>query len=112
MNLDSSKTCQDFDIPIKVFKSNSDIFTDTLYSEFNRFLEASVFPPTMELANATPIHKKGNHSEKDNYQPVSISPNLSKVFERCIYNQIAHFFHKILSKHQCGSGKVTLLSTA
>ena len=25
-----------------------------------------------------------------------------KVFERCIYNQIAQFFDKILSKHQCG----------
>ena len=28
-----------------------------------------------------------------------------KVFERCIYNQIAQFFDKILSKHQCGFRK-------
>ena len=55
----------------------------------------------MKLANVTPVHKKGNRSEKDNYRPVSILPNLSKVFERCIYNQIARFFDKILSKHQC-----------
>ena len=27
------------------------------------------------------------------------------VFERCIYNQIAQFFDKILSKHQCGFRK-------
>ena len=105
MNLDSSKACQDSDIPTKVIKSNSDIFTDALYSEFNRSLETSVFPPSMKLANVTPVHKKGNRSEKDNYRPVSILPNLSKVFERCIYNQIAQFFDKILSKYQCGFRK-------
>ena len=97
LNLDSSKACQDSDIPTKVIKSNSDIFTDALYSEFNRSLETSVFPPSMKLANVTPVHKKGDRSEKD----ISILPNLSKVFERCIYNQIAQFFGKIVSKHQC-----------
>ena len=105
LNLDSSKACQDSDIPTKVIKSNSDIFTDALYSEFNRSLETSVFPPSMKLANVTPVHKKGNRSEEDNFWPASILPNLSKVYERCIYNQIAKFFDKILSKHQCGFRK-------
>ena len=79
LNLDSSKACQDSDIPTKVIKSESDIFTDALYSEFNRSLETNVFPPSMKFANATLVHKKGNRSEKDNYRPVSILPNLSKV---------------------------------
>ena len=35
----------------------------------------------------------------------SILPNLSKDFERCTYNQIAQFFDKVLSKHQCGFKK-------
>ena len=86
MNLDSSEACQDSDIPTKVIKSNLDIFIDALYSEFNRSLETSDFAPSMKLANVTPVHKKGNCSEKDNYWPVSIVPNLSKGFERCIYN--------------------------
>ena len=55
----------------------------------------------MKLAFVTPAHKNGNRLEKDNYRLVSILPNLSKVFERCIYNQISQFFDKILSKHQC-----------
>ena len=42
LNLDSSKACQDSDIPTKVIKSNSDIFADAL-SEINRSLETSVF---------------------------------------------------------------------
>lgn len=43
----------------------------------------------MKLKDVTPIHTNGNSSEKDNYQPVSILPDLTKAFDRCIYNQIA-----------------------
>ena len=101
LNLDSSKACQDSDIPTKVIKYNPEFFTDASYSEFNRSLEISVFPQSMKLANAMSIKrvivqkkitigqlayypicpKFSNHSEKDNYRPVSILPNLSKVFE-------------------------------
>ena len=110
MNLDSSKACQGFDIPTKVIKSNSDIFTDAFYSEFNRSLETSVFPPSMKLANVTPAHKKSNRSQKDNYRPVSTLPSLSKVFERCIYNQIAQIFDENFLKTNAVSGKAKALS--
>ena len=102
MNLDSSKACQDSNVLTKDIKSNSDIFTDALYSEFNRSLDASVFPSSMKLANVTPLHKQGNRSEKDKYRSASILTNLSKVFQRWIYTQIAPLFDKIIFKHQCG----------
>ena len=92
MNLDSSKACQDSNIPTKVIKSNSDIYTYGLYSEFNRLLETSVFLPRMKIANVTPVHEKDYHPDKDNCRPVSILPDLSKVFKRCIYKHIAQFF--------------------
>ena len=57
-NTDSSKACQDSNIPTRVIKSNSDIFTDALYSKFNRSLETSVFPSSMKLGNATPVNRK------------------------------------------------------
>ena len=47
----------------------------------------------------------GSSPEKDNYGQGTILPNLPKVFERCIYNQIAQFFDKILSKHKCSFRK-------
>ena len=43
--------------------------------------------------------------KKVNCRPVSMLPNLSKVFERYIHNQIDQFFDKVLSKHQCGFRK-------
>ena len=72
---------------------------------FNRGLEVGNFPRTMKLANVTLVYKKGNRSEKGNYRPVSILPNISKVFERCIYKQMSQFFEGIISKYQCGFRK-------
>ena len=53
------------------------------------------------MTNVTPSYKKGNRSDKENYRPVSILPNLSKVFQRCLCKQISTFFEVILSKYQC-----------
>ena len=57
------------------------------------------------MANVTPVYKKGNRSGKDNYRPVSILPNLSNIFERCLCKQTSTFFEDILSKYQCGFRK-------
>ena len=59
----------------------------------------------MKSANITPVFKKNDRTDKSNYRPVSILPNLSKVFERCIYKQLSPYFDPILSKQQCGFRK-------
>ena len=56
-------------------------------------------------ANITPVFKKGHRNSEINYRPVSILPNLSKIYERCLYKQLPKFFDKILSKYQCGFRK-------
>ena len=53
----------------------------------------------MKYAEVTPTHKKDNKTEKENYCPVSILPNLSKVYERLMYNQIYPYFQTIFSKY-------------
>ena len=105
LNLDSSKTSQDSDIPTKIIKVNTDICADVLYSVFNRSLEVSEFPSGRKLADVTPVHKKGSRYDKGNYRTVSILPNLSKVFEICLQKQISDCFDIILSKYQCGFRK-------
>ena len=49
-----------------------------------------------------PIHKKNGKTEKENHCPISILPNLSKYYERLMYNQIYSCFHTKFSKFQCG----------
>ena len=52
-----------------------------------------------------PIHKKDDKTDKENYRPISILPNLSKVYERLMYNQIYPYFDTLFSKFQCGFRK-------
>ena len=59
----------------------------------------------MKYAEVTPIHKKDNKIDKENYHPRSILPNLSKVYERLMHNQIYPYFQTIFSKFQCGFRK-------
>ena len=79
LNLNVAKASQDSDIPTKIIKKNPDIFS-ILFKEFNKSLELCKFPSSLKMANVTPVYKKGNRSDKDNYRPVSILPNLSKKF--------------------------------
>ena len=59
----------------------------------------------MKYADITPIHKKDDKTDKTNYRPISILPNLSKVYERLMYNQISPYFDSLSSKFQCGFRK-------
>ena len=57
------------------------------------------------MTDVTPIHKKKDKSDKTNYRPVSILPNISKTYEKLIYNQLYDYFGDILSPSQCGFHK-------
>ena len=85
--LKSKKASQKTDIPIKIVKENVDIISHFLYHNFNNSLSCSTFPTGMKYADVTPIHKKNDGTDKTNYRPISILPNLSKVYERLMYNQ-------------------------
>ena len=40
------------------------------------------------MFSVTPVFKKDDKSDKSNYRRISILPNLSKVYERIMQNQI------------------------
>ena len=49
--------------------------------------------------------KNGTKTSKDNYRPVSILSNISKIYERLMFKEISEYFELILSKFQCGFRK-------
>ena len=63
------------------------------------------FLEILKIAEVTPIYKKANPFEKDNYRPISILSNISKIYERIMHNQMNDFFINKLSKYQCGFRK-------
>ena len=54
-NLNNNKASQYCDIPTKIIKSNSDVFSDFLYVSINSSIKSSLFPSYLKTANITPI---------------------------------------------------------
>ena len=105
LSLDTSKARQQTDIPTRIVKQCSDIFTPYITQNIDLELKKSYFPDVLKKADIKPIYKKNSRTEKSNYRPVSILPNISKIYEKCIYEQLEKFFEPIFSKHQFGFRK-------
>ena len=83
--LDITKASQLLDIPTKIIKQNADIFSEFFFVNTNHFINNSSFPEQLKLADVKPVFKKSSCTDKENYRPVSILPNISKIYERCLY---------------------------
>ena len=60
------------------------------------------FPDTLKRVDVSPIFKKGNDNEKENYRPVSILSTFPKVFEKLLFQQINDHMQRKFSKHLTG----------
>jgi hypothetical protein len=62
----------------------------TLYLILHLFFQASInqgiLPTDWKTANVVPIFKKGNKSKAENYRPVSLTSEVSKMMEHIIWN--------------------------
>ena len=59
----------------------------------------------MKCAEVTIIQKKDDKTDKENFHSTTILPNLSKVYERLMHNQIYPYFHETYCKFKCGFRK-------
>ena len=105
IGLDASKASQDTDVPTKIIKETADLFTYFVLPSINASFDNDDFPTFLKNANIIPAFKKGSKNMKDNYRPISILKNISKVYERIMFKQIVEFMDPYFSKFQCGFRK-------
>lgn len=88
-------------MPVKVIKGNINIviYFVFVYTNFNNSFFSLHFPSNLKKADITLTLAD---ITAENYHPVSILLILSKVFERCMYNQIYESLNKVRSKWQWG----------
>ena len=60
-------------------------------------INSTTFPSVLTLADAIRL--------QNNYRPVSVLPNQTRIFENILYKQIAPYFQKTFSKYQTGFRK-------
>ena len=86
------KAPQQNDITIKILKENSNICSYTLHYNIYNSLLKNIFQKYLRKVDIIPVFKKDDRFLKINYRPVSILPTVSKMYERCLYNQINEHF--------------------
>ena len=61
----------------------------------------------MKIAKVILIHKEGKKSSPNNYRPISILGNLSKIFEKVIQKRLIRYFEKfsLVTENQFGFRK-------
>ena len=105
VSLDSKKAAQEKDIQTNILKQNPDFFAFHLQKDINASISSSKFPHDLKQAEVIPVYKKKYKLSKENYRPIGILPNISRAYERCLYDQISKYFETRFSKFQCGFQK-------
>lgn len=104
--LDQNKVGTHRNIPAKHLKETSDVCSEYLLNIWNKeIIDNRNFPSKLKLADITPVFKKENATLAKNYRPVSVLPNVSKVFERIIQSQLLSYIDRYLSPNLCGYRK-------
>ncbi len=78
-----------------------------LHIIFNLSFKTGVVPNRMKTAKVVPIFKAGDPSSPDNYRPISLINNFSKILEKIMANRLTNFleFNNIISDYQFGFRK-------
>ena len=93
------------DLSSKFLKLGSFWISYHLALLFNLCIERAIYPSIFKTARVTPVFKnKGSREQMNNYRPISIICNLSKIFEKLLNSRLLNFFksQSILSQNQFG----------
>ena len=80
-NLNPKKTSQSNDIPTKLIKEYSDIFTAIIVEDFSKCMHNGTFPKSFKISELVPVYKKDEAYDTNNYRPISTLSNLSKIMK-------------------------------
>ena len=104
LDLNNSKSPGFDNIPGKFLKDGSEIISVHISDIFNLSVMLSKFPEQCKIAKIKPIFKKSSKLEAVNYRPISLLPLISKIFEKCIHDQLQMYLTNfdIIYKLQSG----------
>ena len=103
--LDTKKSVMEGDIPAKMLKSSNDIVGNYLSNIYNTSKNSTSYPPSLKIADVTPIPKSKEKFLLKNYRPISLIPIISKLFERNMFDQVSTYIDKFLSPYLFGYRK-------
>ena len=81
-------------ISAKIMRECADLISVSLCDLFDKSLLSGIFPDDWKRARVTPLFKKGEASDLNNYPPISVILVKAKIFERIVYDQLYIFLEQ------------------
>ena len=106
-SMNTAKACGPNSFPTNFLIEFSESLIVPLESIINMSLKEGIFPNINKEADVTPSYKKGDRTRCENYRPISLLSNISKIFERIMYFRLEDFLKSsdVLYKFQFGFRK-------
>ena len=88
----------------KFLKDGAPIFAKPVLELCNLSISLSVFPENYKQAKLRPFFQKGSRDEPKNCGPISLLPQISKVIEKVVHEQVLEYLdaNKSLYLYQSG----------
>jgi hypothetical protein len=78
-------------LAVRACKVISRYISEPLTHIFNNAVDEGHFPTDLKIGRITPIYKKGDKTDTENYRPVTVLNIISKVFERLLNYQLYEY---------------------
>ena len=82
------------EIPEVLVKRCSEYIAKPLTHIFNLSVKCGIFPAVMKIAKITPLFKKGDKQDIQNYRPIAVLSVFSKILEKIMYNRLLYYLKK------------------
>ena len=95
-------------LSMKIIKFLAEPLLPSITILINQSLTTGIFPDKFKLAKVIPLIKKPNLLRIDNFRPISLLASISKILEKCVFNQVYSYFelNKLFYGSQYGYRKL------
>ena len=93
-SMKTNKTSDPNSIPTNILKLSKKEYSKPLSDMINVSFSQGAFPYILKIANVILIHKKSDKLGCNNYRPISLLYNISKIFEKSMHICLVKFLRK------------------
>ena len=92
--LKASKSIEPNSLPAKIMEQLNDIIASPLAELINKSFQGGIFPDIFKIAKFIPVFKSEARVLCNNYRPISLLSNISKLIEKLMHRQVYSFLEQ------------------